>query len=109
MTLARHVPGKRFRARWHVSLRGKALASRAALQTLEVVGEVLGLGIAAGPPTPVSWRGTLAEAVLEHAAAPGPSSAWHAATNQVHAAPATFNVDVTDPRAEEYFRLRQVQ
>ena len=92
---------------WTVTAR--AGTARASAQGMIDVGEVLRLGIAGGPPTVVSWPRSLADAVLEHAAALGAPPAWRAATNEGYASPALFNVDVTDPGAMDYFRLRQVR
>lgn len=91
------------------TLTARAATASASAQGTILVGPPIRPAIAAVPFARVSWPRSTAEAVLERTGSLAPSPSWRAATNEVHATPAAFSVDVTDPALEEYFRLRQVR
>jgi len=75
-----------------------------------VVGNPLTLAIA--KPRDVitlSWPNTTPDAVLERIGALGPGGGWTPSTNTVQSDLSGFQVDVTNPAAAEFLRLRLVQ
>jgi len=74
-----------------------------------MVGPAIRLGVKTGLATQIEWPRSIADAILEHTISLGPLADWQAATNQVYATPNAFKVELAEPGAEHYLRLREAQ
>lgn len=92
------------------SLMTRAGAATAGAGGTIVVGDAIQLGILQQPGGgTVSWPRTTADAILEVAAELHEPVLWRASTNSVTTTPGTFEVKVSAPPANGFFRLRQVR
>jgi PKD repeat protein len=92
------------------SLTTRAGSATAGATGAIVVGDAIRLSIMHQPGGGiVSWPRTTADAVLEVAGELEEPAPWRASTNTVLTTPATFEVDVSAPPTNGFFRLRQAQ